>query len=173
MDEGFSEAHGVLGRYLILKREYDKAVAEGERAITLNPGDADSYAFYGMILYYSCRPEEAIPMLQKAIRFNPLCPVFYLSALAGSLSNTGRFEEAVSEYKKATQRSPGYIVSHVGLAITYSRMGREKEARAEVAEVLRINPKYSVDYFARTLAAFKDQSETDKAINALLKAGLK
>ena len=51
-------------------------------------------------------------------------------------------------------------------------MDREKEARAEVAEVLRINPKFSLDYYAKTLI-FKDQSVNDRAIAALRKAGLK
>jgi hypothetical protein len=51
-------------------------------------------------------------------------------------------------------------------------MGREKEARAEAAEVLRINPKFSVDSYAKRLP-YKDQSEIDKFINALRKAGLK
>jgi hypothetical protein len=52
-------------------------------------------------------------------------------------------------------------------------MGREKEARAEAEEVLRINPKFSLDNYAKTVANYKDQSENDKIINALRKAGLK
>jgi len=52
-------------------------------------------------------------------------------------------------------------------------MGREKEARAEVEEILRINPKFSLDYFAKTATPYKDQSEVDKVVNALRKAGLK
>ena len=51
-------------------------------------------------------------------------------------------------------------------------MGREKEARAEAAEVLRINPKFSLDSWGKTLP-FKHQSEADKYIDALRKAGLK
>ena len=51
-------------------------------------------------------------------------------------------------------------------------MGREEDARAEAAEVLRINPKFSLDYFAKILP-FKDQSVIDTHINALRKAGLK
>jgi len=43
-------------------------------------------------------------------------------------------EEAVSAIKKAIQISPDSIISHTGLAATYSMMGREKEARAEAAE---------------------------------------
>jgi len=50
--------------------------------------------------------------------------------------------------------------------------GREREARAEAAEVLKINPKFSVEYLAKILA-YKDQSQTDKVVDALRKAGLK
>ena len=60
------------------------------------------------------------------------------------------------------------MFAHLGLAGTYSLMGREKEARLEAAEVLRINPKFSLDDFAKIVP--KDQSEF---INALRKAGLK
>ncbi|MGZ3536508.1 MAG: tetratricopeptide repeat protein, partial [Thermodesulfobacteriota bacterium] len=80
--------------------------------------------------------------------------------------------EAVSAYKKSIAREPNNIYAHIGLASTYSLMGREKEARAEAAEVLRINPKFSVDFWAKAIP-FKDQSQTDKVINALRKAGLK
>jgi hypothetical protein len=51
-------------------------------------------------------------------------------------------------------------------------MGREKEARTEVAEVLRINPNFSLNYFVKTLS-FKDQKVTNNLIDALRKAGLK
>ena len=62
---------------------------------------------------------------------------------------TGRFEEAVSAYKKAIQIAPDRFDDHFDLAAVYSMMGLEKEARAEAAEVLRINPKFSVDYLCK------------------------
>ncbi len=52
-------------------------------------------------------------------------------------------------------------------------MGREKEARAEAEEVLRIDPKFSLDYYAKAVLNFKDPSKNDKVANALRKAGLK
>jgi hypothetical protein len=58
------------------------------------------------------------------------------------------------------------------LAATYSMMGREKDAQTEAAEVLSINPKFSLDFWAKT-ALVRDQSIRDKIINALQKAGLK
>jgi hypothetical protein len=51
-------------------------------------------------------------------------------------------------------------------------MGQEHEARAEATEVLRLNPKFSVESYAKRLT-FKDQSVTDKYMDALRKAGLK
>jgi len=51
-------------------------------------------------------------------------------------------------------------------------MGREKQARAEAAEVLRINPKFSVDSYAKT-SMQKDQAKLDTLIDALRQAGLK
>jgi hypothetical protein len=68
--------------------------------------------------------------------------------------------------------APNHLFTHLALAPTYIWMGREKEARAEAAEVLRISPKFSVDYVAKT-SPYKDQSELDKYIKALRKAGLK
>ncbi len=51
-------------------------------------------------------------------------------------------------------------------------MDREKEAYAEAAEVLRIDPNFSLDRFAKEYP-YKDQSVTDNLINACRKAGLK
>jgi len=89
-----------------------------------------------------------------------------------ALKDTGRFEEAVSAFKKSIQIAPNNIWGHLGLASTYSLMGREKEARAEAAEVLRIDPKFSLDSFAKRVQ-FKDQSKRDKYIAQMRKAGLK
>ena len=93
--------------------------------------------------------------------------------LGAALQNAGRFEEAVSAFKKAIQRSPDLFHAHIGLGTTYSLMGREREARAEAQEVLRINPKFSLNHFAMTVLTYKDQSEHDKVVNAMRKAGLK
>ena len=125
-----------------------------------------------MSLNYSGRSEEAIPIFIKAIRLNPLGETGNFIHLAIAYRVTGRYEEAVSANKKALQRSPDNIFAHLNLAANYILMGREDEARAEAAEVLRINPKFSLDSFAKIIP-FKDQSVIDNFINALRKAGLK
>jgi adenylate cyclase len=168
MDDSIAVAHALLGNLYVNKREYDKAIAEAERGVALNPGGMTCLRTYGNCLSYAGRPEEAIPVLEKAIRISPSADYNYRS-LGMALRMTGRFEEAVSAYKKAIQLEPNSIFTHVQLAATYSLMGREKEAHVEAAEVLRINPKFLVS----KTSPFKDQSETDKLVNALRKAGLK
>jgi len=172
MDDSIAEAHALLCALYIAKSEYDKAIAEGERAMALNPGGTSVLVNYADSLMAAGRSEEAIPLFQKALRLNPFGPSYLYRQFGEALRDTGRFEEAVSAFKKAIQLAPDDILAHTRLTITYSIMGREKEARGEAAEVLRINPKFSVDSYAKTLA-YKDQSQNDKIIDALRKAGLK
>jgi adenylate cyclase len=173
IDDSLPIAHFLLTGFYLARRDYDDAIAEGERAVALDPGGSGAYFQFGSALLFACRPEEAIPMFQKAIRLNPNAEAYNFAFFGQALRMTGRFGEAISPFKKALQRSPDFIMAHLGLATTYSMMGREKEARAEAEEVLRINPKFSLDYYVRTVSTYKDQSETDKVVDALRKAGLK
>ena len=172
LDDTFAEGHSVLSVFYLQKREYDKAIAEGERAVALNPSGATILAVYAQILQYAGRSEEAIPLYQKAIRLNPHGPIWYYETFGVALLMTGRYEEAVLALKKTIQHVPNYMWAHLILAATYVKMGREKEARAEAAEVLRINPKFSID-FVEKRSLTKDQSARDNFSNALRKAGLK
>jgi adenylate cyclase len=172
MDDSISGAHSLLCALYRRTREYDKSIAEGERAVALNPNETRALQNYAVSLSVAGRPEEAIPLFQKAIRLNPFGSSPLYRDFGDALRHMGRFEEAVSAYKKALQIAPDNIMAHIGLAATYSMMGREKEARAEAAEVLRINPKFSLDNYAKTTPT-KDRSRIDNFINALRKAGLK
>jgi adenylate cyclase len=171
-DSMAAEAHGLLSRLYSCKGEHEKALAEGQRAVALDPNGWGVLINYGNSLLFAGKPEEAIPFFQKVIRLTPHGPAFVYFSLGHALQMTGRFEEAVSAYKKALKITPENISFHISLAYTYSMMGRAKEARAEAAEVLRINPKFSLDSFSKA-RPYKDQSEVDKLANALRKAGLK
>ena len=171
LDESSAQAHAQLSHLYTQKREYDKSIAEAERAVALNPNDALVIHAYALTLDFACRSEEAVPLFQKAIRLDPFGPMFYYHHFGNSLLMTGRFEEAISAYKKVIQRAPNYIWGHMMLAAAYIKAGHEKEARAEAAEVLRINPKFSLDWVAKT-SLYKEQSVRENVLNALRKAGL-
>jgi len=172
VDDSIPRAHALLSDFYSIKGEHDKAIAEGERAVALDPNGAFVHEFYALSLVYAGRPEEAIPLFQKAIRLNPFSPTGTYLHYGHALLGAGRLEEAVSAYKKSSQLSPNSIFAHIRLAATYSMMGREKEARAEAAEVLRLNPKFSLDSWAK-VQNYKDQSVKDNLADALRKAGLK
>jgi adenylate cyclase len=80
--------------------------------------------------------------------------------------------KVMAAYKKALTRNPNLLPAHLGLATIYSELGREEEARAEAAEVLRLNPKYSLEVL-RQMTPFKDPAVIERMVAALRKAGLK
>jgi adenylate cyclase len=171
VDDTRAEVHALLGYLYCLRKEWDKAIAEGEKGVALNPSGADIKYWYAATLTYAGRPEEAIMLFEKAIRLNPFGPSRYFLGYGHALRVVGRFEEAVSAYKKAIQREPNSFFAHLNLAGTYSMMGFEKEARAEASEVLRLNPKFTLDFLAK-VSGYKNRTETEKIITALRMAGL-
>jgi adenylate cyclase len=172
LDANLAEAHAFLGRIYLTKKQHEKAIVEGERALALGPNSDFIHAALAFTLRYSGRPEEAIALYKKAIRLNPIPPVWYLWGLGFSYFMLGQYEEAIAELRKALHRAPDSQFSHIVLAATYSELGREEEACAAVAEVLRINPKFSLEQWAKT-HMYKNQADLDRTVEALRKAGLK
>ena len=172
LDESSSTAHAILASIYLMKRQHEKAVAEAELALALDPNSARRHAYLGRVLCYDGRPEEAIPLLKKALRLSPMPEVFTLYTLGFAYNMTGGYEEAIDACRRAIKVEPENLWSHGLLTCAYSLSGREAEARAEAKEMLRINPKFSVEHFGKT-APFKNDADKDLFITALRKAGLK
>ncbi len=172
LDDSFPSGHGLLSWVYTMKRQHEKGIAEAERELALNPNFADSYYWLGIILHYAGRYEEAIPLLKKAIRLNPIPPSNYFFFLGNAYQLLGRYEESIAAYKKSLHRNRDYLLGHLRLAATYSLVGREEEGRAEVAEVLRIDPRFSLENLAKKVP-YKNKADKERFIDALRKAGLK
>ena len=125
----------------------------------------------GAALYGSERFEEAIPHFKKSLRLSPIPIGQCLNILATTYRFLGRYDEAIATYKKLLQRQPEYLPAHAGLAATYVLAGRQEEARAEAAEVMRIDPQFSLERYAKTWPL--RQALLDQYVEALRKAGLK
>ena len=136
------------------------------------PRDADGIAGLGNILNWAGRPEEAIGLVKKAQRLNPMYPVWYLWSLGHAYFLTSRYEEAVETLNRVLNRNPDHLPSHAYLAASYGELGRQAEARAEAAEVERLSPQTSTEDWRQRLP-YKDQAMLERLFDSLRKAGLK
>jgi tetratricopeptide (TPR) repeat protein len=172
LDNSFSFAYSALGVSYVMARQYDKGIAEAERAVALDPNSAENLYFLAFGLCLAGRPEEAIPLIESAERLNPIPLPLQLTWMSMAYRLTGRYEKAIEVAKRAIRFEPNNQVAHVHLIVSYIALGREKEARAEVAELFRINPNFSVNHYIKRMP-FKNQAENDRLADALYKVGLK
>ncbi len=168
LDDTLAEAHGRLGFLYSMIGQYDKAVVEGEKAVALNPNSAMAHVMLGKTLVFDGRWEESIPQYKKAIRLNPIPPNMYLYSLGLSYAYTGQYEEAITWCEKAVRQAPDSLWARIMMTVVYSLSGRDEEARAEAAEVLRIQPKFSIEK-----SRYKRKTDGERFNGALRKAGLK
>jgi len=163
--------HIVLGQINLYKRQHEKAIAEGEKAHDLGPNIPDTLNNLGFFLHMAGKWEEAIPLYERAIRLNPYPPSFYFVRLGGAYADMGRYNEAIDTCNKGLKRQPGDLYARLVLAGVYIWQGREKGAQAEVAEVLRKNPNYSLKRGVWP-SGYKNKDTANRWIEALQKAGL-
>jgi len=153
-----------------MKRQYDKAIAECERAVSLDLNSADNFLRLGMVLNWAGRAEEAIPYIQNAIRLNPLPPANYFVHLAVPYRDLGQYEKAIEASKKALQLDPNNQFAYIHMTVSYIRLGLTKEAQTAATQILTIDPKFSLERYARILPF--PQPIADRVIEDLHKAGL-
>jgi adenylate cyclase len=171
LDDSLPWSHMALGAIYLWKRQFDHATAEGERAIALNPNYATAYLWMGVILNYTGKPAEAIGLAEKAMRLDPWNRDLYIVIVGSAYTMMGRYAEAIPPLKRHLDRHNN-LGAHVYLAMDYIELGREEEARAEAAEILRINPNFSLELFRQRVPA-KDQKWLKLRLADLRNAGLK
>ena len=123
-----------------------------------------------MILVGADRPKEAIPPLKKAIRLNPIPPSWYFRQLGGAYGKTEQYEKAILEYRKAVQQQPDDMWTHMHLALCYVNLNRLEDARAEAAEVLRIDPDFSAARYINNISWTSEKAKQQR-IDEMRKAG--
>jgi adenylate cyclase len=171
LDKNAAFPHSLLGHVYAMQRRYEKAIAEGEQAIALNPNSDDALVWLAMTMDWVGRSEEAVAMYKKAMRLCPSPPAFYYLNLGNAYRSLDRCEDAIGEYKKTLHLTPHNMPAHSGLVICYSLLNRNEEARTAAAEVLKINPKHSFTAGIKR-TPYTNQDLKERIINALRKAGL-
>jgi adenylate cyclase len=162
----------LVGHVYLSKKRHEKAIALFERAIDLNSNNPMVFAGLGDVLSWAGRPQEAIEYLKKGMRLNPAQSFWGFWFLGHAYFLAGQHEEAIQTLKRALNRNSDFWVAHVYLAASYSELGRQEEARAEVSEVVRLRPQISPEDWRQTLP-YKDQAVSERLFDSLRKAGLK
>jgi adenylate cyclase len=166
-DPGDARGFGELGFAHLWRKEHDAANRAYRRAIQLNPNDANLISDFADALCYGGQSEEAIGLLNKAMRLNPYYPDQYLWHLGGAYYNLERYEDAIRAVSSMQNPGEGYRL----LAASYAQLGRMAEARAYAAKVLQIHPNFSVDHWAKVLPEAVEEVGL-RYIDGLRKAGL-
>jgi adenylate cyclase len=172
LDPTTTRAYRLLSNIDLFSKRYDLALEQTDRALEINPSDADNYAQRGSILVWAGRSEEGLPWLEGALRFDrangwaasQLCMAYYF---------VRRYSEGVDACDRALTRDPGrntQMRTHPMLAATYAQLGRQQDADGERTIVAHLWPFFDPRIFA---AQFGTQEARDHMLDGLKKAGFR
>jgi len=142
-------AHLTLGQLLALRGECEAAVTAARRSVELAPGRADLGVWFGSLLQFANREEEAIGVLKSLTRVDPEMRYMPLFQLAICYQRLGRFDEAIAKNRECLEANPDFYWAHMNLAVIRAELGEMNHARASLAEVLRARPAFSIAQIPR------------------------
>ncbi len=169
LDNLLPRAHATLAWALMWHREIDEAITEIERAVELDPNDADTLMWQSMILSSAGRGKEALEAIEKAMRINPHYQVVYIFAFGNAYFCLGQYEEAVFHYDRGIERNPNFMPNYLLKLAALSSLDKNDELIATRNEILKINPDFRV---SPVYVFFNDKRLYKLQIDAFTKAGL-
>jgi adenylate cyclase len=170
LDPRLPQARAALGYVLLSKRQHDAAILEFERAFALNPNFTDFR--YALALVYVGEPARAIEVLEAIIRLDRFPPPGTFNAMGFANYMRKRYGDAVHWCRECISRQPITQWPHVTLACAYAQLGQLEEAGAAVAEVLRVNPGFTIESLKRNILVYKDPKDLEHYVDGMRKAGL-
>jgi adenylate cyclase len=171
LDDSEPVAHMALGSVMLWRRDHDGALAESRRMLELDPNFAQGYSAMALALMYAGHALEALGRFATAMRLDPHYAGIVLHFVAQANFSLGNYGTAVKQLLERIARTPGTDSSRMMLAACYGHLGRIEEARAAWAELLKVNPNFSLEQRARVLP-YKDPRDFARIVEGLAKAGL-
>jgi len=165
-------AHWAMGMIDLYRGNHNKAIAEYQRAIELNPNCSLAYGSLGTALNYSGEFDESIRNNEIAIRSDPMdiSIAFRFTSIALAHYLAGRYGEAEEWARKAVYRKPNWYMGHTMLAASLAQLNRLKEAKETVDNYLQLFPHARIS--ALKEHPFKNPSDLLRLEEGLRKAGL-
>jgi adenylate cyclase len=153
------------------EKDFERAEAEANKALALNPNSAEAYGCLGNIYVFSGQPLEAIPRFELAMRLDPAYTQQYLHLLGIANLLADKYETAVAVLRQRVLLVPGTDFSRAILVSALGYLGDLDEARRVWHELKKINPRYSFqEHFARQ--PFTSQQDVRKIAAGIAKAGI-
>jgi len=169
--DGFT--HFALGRVLGLAGHGDRAVAELEKCVALNPSLALGYHSLGQALNWYGRAAEALPKADMAMRLSPHDPMLWgmQVAKASCCNNLENYYEAEEWARKAVNARPDRFWPHIHLAVALVGQDRLEEARVALEEARRVKSDLSLSVIGHILKHYHPEY-LERLVIALRKGGL-
>ena len=164
-------ANRVLGNLHLRAREHADAVVWAERAVKLNPGEAESYAWLANVLSYVGRSAEALEQLYHARQLDPLHPPLWDFYIGRALLHVGEYEEALAWLEKCARRAVTFAHWQRYMAAALAHLGRLEEARTRLQDPTATRAYGSINEIRRD-DSYVSGIEFDRLIEGLRKAGL-
>jgi adenylate cyclase len=141
-DPNISFLHQVLGELRRSQNRLTESRIELETAIALNPNNVPALRNLGVTLMGLGQPEAAIPYIEKAMLLDPRGANFNISYLSLGRCHLllGHVNEAIELLNKSRAANPRYWVTHLWLAGAFGLRGDLDEARAALAEAIKLKP---------------------------------
>ena len=133
--------HVVKGHVLRVRSRWEEAISEYEAALALDHNSVYALNSLGLCKLYAGSIEEAIPLVEQAIRLSPRDPgIGHCYNLIGNVHLLqSRIEKAIVWLEKARSAMPGVPIFRSRLAAAYALRGETERAAAELAEARRLN----------------------------------
>ncbi len=138
--------HAKIGNAYMIQRKFENAAIAYQRAVTLNPTDAETYNNLGEALGELKQYPRAIEAFNKAVALDPkLSKARYNQAVSYDRMGNFRYSEFV--FRNLIKSNPTYSLAYDGLAVTLSKAGRAKEAIAFHEKAIALDPRDPSYYF--------------------------
>ncbi len=154
------------------RRDFASSIDALSNSIEINPSFAQARFTMGMVLTSSGRPREGLTSLDEAERLSPRDPLTWVGMMARLNAHyfLEDYEEAAAWGLKALRDPKTIFWAHAVYAATLALLGRTGEVEAAVAELLKVNPQFSLAFAERT-GPF-DEIRLAIVLDGLRKAGV-
>lgn len=169
LDEECVRAHGVLAQAFVVRVIYDRALAESNRALEINPSDAKVHATRASVLLWIGRIDDAIVAGEVANRLNANLGPGAAFNLAMVYLLKARYADAIKLVELASARYPGHPALDFVLAAAYAENGQADDVKRVVERARRNNPYFDLTSFG---SRFQDPALQHRLQASLRKAGL-